>query len=283
MNIALTAGLGVAAGALCEGILMVMLLRMLTDAGAVRENFLGHKIPISLGISFPVSVMLTYLLYGICQWYQTSYHLFIVGLLAAALLGFIDDMLGARDTLGFRGHFGALRQGRLTTGGLKALGGGTLALFLAFFHGGGLADIILNTLIIALFTNALNLFDLRPGRAIKVFLFFLAIIIVVGRTNSEFPLLAPLVGAVLCYFPLDLRARAMMGDAGSNVLGMVVGYTSILSLSLAWRCGFLGFLILLHIYTEKYSLSQTIERYSLLRAIDQLGRGPSHGKRTTLG
>lgn len=281
MNTALTAGLGVLAGALFEGILLFLLLRMLIDVGAVRKNFLGDDIPVSLGVTFPLSVMLTYLLYGLFEWYDPSYHLFIIGLLASSFLGFIDDMLGARDTLGFRGHFGALCKGRLTTGGLKALGGGMLALFLAFFHGGGWADVILNTLIIALFTNALNLLDLRPGRAVKGFLLFLAIAIAAGWNNIDFRLLAPLVGAVVCYFPLDLRARAMMGDAGSNVLGMAVGYICILTLPLYWRAGLLGFLVLLHIYTEKYSISRTIERIPWLRAIDQLGRRPSHGKRTT--
>jgi UDP-N-acetylmuramyl pentapeptide phosphotransferase/UDP-N-acetylglucosamine-1-phosphate transferase len=85
--------------------------------------------------------------------------------------------------------------------------------------------------------------------------------------------MAPLLGAVLCYLPTDVRARAMMGDAGSNVLGFALGYYATTSLSLTARLTSLVFLIAIHLYTEKISLTRTIENNALLKAIDQLGRG----------
>src|SRR5690606_29750187 len=118
---------------------------------------------------------------------------------------------------GFKGHFGALLRGRLTTGGLKALGGGLIAFFLALFLSSSWYDVVLNTLIIALFANMLNLLDLRPGRAVKGYFIFLLLILLLAKGRVDWLLIMPVIGAVLVYFPYDLKAKVMMGDAGSNV------------------------------------------------------------------
>ena len=277
MNIALIAGMALLGGVIVEGLLLFFLLPMLQDAGSVRKNYLGNDIPVSVGLSFPLAMMLVLLVYALSGCYQNSYHWFILGLISISFLGFIDDMLGQRDTLGFKGHFGALFRGQLTTGGLKAMGGGIIALFLAVFIGGEWWNIILNTLILALFTNMMNLLDLRPGRAVKGFLIFVLVIIIIAMGRMDYLLLAPLLGAVLCYFPQDLQARAMMGDAGSNVLGLSLGYLAVTSLSLTARLGFLVFLLAIHVYTEKFSLTKTIENNVLLKTIDQLGRSKANG------
>ncbi|MDD3897493.1 MAG: hypothetical protein PHE82_00845 [Syntrophomonadaceae bacterium] len=278
MSIALIAGLAMLVGAVVEGVALYFLLNMLLAAGATRKNYRGNDIPVSAGISLLVSVILVFLFYVLIRRYDFSFHLYLVGIISICFLGFIDDMLGQRDTLGFKGHFGALFQGKLTTGGLKALGGGMIAFFLALSLsqleslGNGWVDILINTLIIALFTNMLNLLDLRPGRAIKGYLFFLFLIILMAAGKVDWLLITPLLGAILVYFPVDLKARAMMGDAGSNVLGLTLGYYSIIFLSLPYRAAVLLFLIAMHIYTEKFSLTKTIEQVPLLRLIDQAGR-----------
>ncbi|MBP8819755.1 MAG: hypothetical protein KBG91_04920, partial [Syntrophomonadaceae bacterium] len=228
------------------------------ESGAIRKNYLGNDIPVSVGISFPVSLILVFLFYALIQRYDFSFHIYLIGILSICFLGFIDDMLGQRDTLGFKGHFGALFKGKLTTGGFKALGGGIIAFFIALSVSGleslwnGWVDILLNTLIIALFTNMLNLLDLRPGRAIKGYLFFLFLIILMAGGRVNWLLIAPLLGVILVYFPVDLKARAMMGDSGSNVLGLTLGYYCVIYLSLPYRLGVLLFLIAMHIYTEKF-------------------------------
>lgn len=265
-------GLGAVTGALLEGLVIFFLIGMLTETGAVRKNFQGNDIPVSMGLSFPVVVMMVFLIYGMLQWYDDSYHLYILALMAVSFLGFIDDMLGQRDTLGFKGHFGALFRGRLTTGGLKAMGGGLVSFFTAFFVSDGWVAIIINTLILALFTNMLNLLDLRPGRAVKGFIFFTAIIIIIAGGSLDWLLVAPLAGAVLWYFRYDLAARVMMGDAGSNVLGFALGYLAVTELNFYARTGVLLFLIAMHIFTEKYSLTKIIEKSAFLRYIDNMGR-----------
>ncbi|NLO22105.1 MAG: hypothetical protein GX119_08915 [Syntrophomonadaceae bacterium] len=248
------------------------------ESGAVKENYLGQEIPVSAGISFPLVTMGIYLLYGIAGRFDWHFHIFLLGIMTISLLGLIDDMLGKRDVTGFKGHFKALFKGRLTTGGLKALAGGGIAFYLALtnptvINNISVGEVILDTLLIALFTNMLNLLDLRPGRAIKGFLFFLIPIVIMGLGNIEWMLIAPLLGAVLYYFVIDLRAGAMMGDAGSNVLGLTLGYLCVISLGLLPRLFILLGLLAIHWYTEKYSLSQTIEKVRVLKVLDELGRG----------
>jgi len=275
----IAAGLAVLAGALTEWVVLVLVLGLLSSVGAVAKNYQGIDIPVSSGITFPMTLLIVYLGMSLFVPPPATMHLLLLGLVFISFLGFIDDMLGQRDTLGFKGHFGALFQGRLTTGGLKALGGGLIALFVAYFSSSGGGNIVLNTIILALSTNMLNLLDLRPGRAIKGFLFFLLLLLLVSWESIDWFLLAPIVGMIVVYFSYDLKARTMMGDAGSNVLGFYLGYLVITHLSLYSRCGVLIFLIGLHLYTERYSLSQTIEANRFLYALDQLGRGEKHDQR----
>jgi UDP-N-acetylmuramyl pentapeptide phosphotransferase/UDP-N-acetylglucosamine-1-phosphate transferase len=267
-----TLGAGIV-GAAAEIIILYLIINMLKETGAVRKNYLDMDIPVSVGISFPLSVMIVYILYTIGSRYEDTYHLFLIGLVFMCWLGFVDDMLGKRDTLGFKGHFGAVFKGRLTTGGLKAIGGGLIALFIASFISDGWFNIIINTFIIALFTNTLNLLDLRPGRAVKGFIIFFIAMLTAAWGRIDFFLVSPLLGAVLVYFPFDLKAKVMMGDSGSNVLGFSLGYLAASSLSLNLRLLVLIMLVGIHLYTEKFSLTKTIENNIILKGIDQLGRG----------
>jgi len=260
------------AGILTEAVILHFLMDMLERSGAVRANYLGADIPVSAGLSFPLAVIAVFLLYAFFSLYRPGYHLFVFGLTAISFLGFVDDMLGRRDTLGFKGHIGELLRGRMTTGGLKAAGGFIIALFLAVFNAGGWASVVLNTFLLALFTNLLNLFDLRPGRAVKAYLLFLLLIITLARGQIDYYTVLPLLGAVLWYFPRDLKAVLMMGDAGSNVLGLALGYYCMTALPLPMRAGTVALLIAIHIYTEKYSISTTIEKVAFLKWLDGLGR-----------
>jgi len=263
---------GFLAAFVIEGIILYLLLPLLTSTGAVRSNYREEQIPVSAGISFAMTLLLVYLLYRLVNHEAEGSQLFMLGITAISFLGFIDDMLGRRDTTGFKGHLGALVKGRLTTGGLKALGGGLIAFYLALYISADWINIILNTLLIALSTNFINLLDLRPGRAIKGTFLLAAVIIAVAYQSMNWALVLPLLGAVVYYLPSDLKARAMMGDAGSNVLGLALGFWAAAYMPWLPRLLMLAFLIIIHWYTERYSLTETIERVKILRAIDQLGR-----------
>ena len=86
----------------------------------------------------------------------------------AAAFGGYDDLAGDGDRRGFRGHLGALAQGEVTTGAVKLGGIGGTGLVAAVVLGGAPADVAINAGLVAGGANLLNLFDLRPGRAIKV-------------------------------------------------------------------------------------------------------------------
>ena len=133
-----------------------------------------------------------------------------------------------------------------------------IALFVSFLITDQWQDWLLNTFIIALFTNMMNLLDLRPGRAIKGYLLFLAAIILIALGKIDYLWIAPLSGAVLAYFPFDLKAKSMMGDSGSNALGFSLGIWAACSLSLSARIAVLLLLIVMHLFTEKYSLTRLL-------------------------
>ncbi len=99
----------------------------------------------------------------------------------AGALGAYDDLAGRDDRRGFRGHLGALAHGEVTTGAVKLGGIGATGLAASALLGGGLLDVAVNAGLIAGGANLLNLFDLRPGRAIKVAVLAGAPLVAAGR------------------------------------------------------------------------------------------------------
>jgi hypothetical protein len=66
----------------------------------------------------------------------------------------------------------------------------------------------------------------------------------------------------------------MLGDAGSNVLGAMLGLSSVGWLTGRGRWIAIGALASLNILGEARSLGDVIERTPLLRDLDALGRQP---------
>src|SRR5690606_41992010 len=65
-------------------------------------------------------------------------------------------------------------------------------------------------------SNLTNLLDLRPGRSIKVFLLISVIMLFTNITDEYNFILYSIYGILFIYFPIDLKAKAMMGDVGSR-------------------------------------------------------------------
>lgn len=249
------------------------LMGMIVEAGFVRPNFRGDVIPLGVGIVFPLAAVgAVVLLYPFLpRLLQVSALAFSLALVAFTCLGLVDDAWGSRATSGLKGHLSGLLQGRLTTGALKAVAGGVLALFLSVVAGPG-PWIPVNALVLALSVNAINLLDLRPGRAGKGFLLVSLFVFIAGWGQWSLVFLSILVGSLVTYIGVDLKARAMMGDTGANALGAALGLTAVWVLPSATKLVYLGVLILLHLFAEKYSLTAVIAHNRLLDRLDRWGR-----------
>lgn len=247
---------------------------LLIESNVLRPNYKKDMIPVSMGIVFLPMLIINAI---ILAYFTTNFKdmlyifIFLFGLVSMFFAGILDDIIGNRDVSGLKGHFKSLLNGKLTTGGFKALFGGFIGLVISIAISKNIYDIVINTLIIALSTNLMNLLDLRPGRAIKG---YLLISIVLLSTLGEYTrnLLLLIFPNVIAYFNQDLKAKAMMGDTGSNVLGISIGILFVMGYSLKVRLIWLAFLIFIHILTEKYSLTKIIENNKFLNFIDKLGR-----------
>jgi UDP-GlcNAc:undecaprenyl-phosphate/decaprenyl-phosphate GlcNAc-1-phosphate transferase len=189
----------------------------------------------------------------------------------AAAFGTYDDLAGSGSRRGLRGHLGALLHGEVTTGAVKLGGIGATGLVSAALAGGAPADVAINAGLIAGCANLLNLFDLRPGRAIKVAAASGALIAAGGGAAE---VAAPL-GAALALLPEDLGERAMLGDAGANALGAMLGAAAAGALSRPARVALLAGIVALTGASEVVSFTKVIERTPPLRWLDMLGRRPA--------
>src|SRR5215467_7157759 len=191
----------------------------------------------------------------------------------SAAFGGYDDLAGSGSRRGFRGHLGALAQGEITTGAVKLGGIGATGLVSAMLLGGGPADVTVNTGLVAGGANLLNLFDLRPGRALKVALASGTLLAGGGRGGPSPAVAAPL-GAAAALLPEDLGERAMLGDAGANALGALLGLAAAASLPRPARLALLAAITGLTAASEVVSFTAVIERTPALRWLDMLGRRP---------
>ena len=247
---------------------------LLIESNVLRPNYKKDMIPVSMGIVFlPMLIINAIILAYFTTNFKDMLHIFIFlfGLVSMFFAGILDDIIGNRDVSGLKGHFKSLLNGKLTTGGFKALFGGFIGLVISIAISKNIYDIVINTLIIALSTNLMNLLDLRPGRAIKGYLLIsIVLLFTLGEyTRNHLLLIFP---NVIAYFNQDLKAKAMMGDTGSNVLGISIGILFVMGYPLKVRLIWLAFLIFIHILTEKYSLTKIIENNKFLNFIDKLGR-----------
>ncbi|HEX4090835.1 MAG TPA: hypothetical protein VHZ33_19160 [Trebonia sp.] len=194
--------------------------------------------------------------------------------------GVLDDLAGSGSRRGLKGHLGALAHGEVTTGAVKLAGLAATGLAGSLLIGGKRSDVLINAGLIAGGANLLNLFDLRPGRAVKVAALSAGLIAAGGATtgpdrSAGLAAVAAPLGAGLALLPEDLAERAMLGDAGANALGAMLGTAAASALPRPARAGLLAGIIALTVASEKVSFTKVIETTPALRRLDLLGRRPS--------
>lgn len=196
---------------------------------------------------------------------------------AGAVLGGYDDLAGTPAAKGLRGHVGALAHGELTTGGAKLVGIGAAGLAagaLARPRTDGVGPRLVAGLLVAGTANLVNLLDLRPGRATKAVL-LVAVPALWGSGPGGDVLAAP-VGSAAALLPADLGEQTMLGDAGANCLGALLGVAAAAGLRRRWTLGFaLAGVVAATLASERVSFSAVIEKTPALRAFDAWGRRPA--------
>ena len=256
---------------------------LFTLPALVRHNFRGRALPTAAGIVLPLAAVLVEGGRGVVASFgvgdgpaRGARLLVLAAALGFGLLGLIDDLAGgAGPERGFRGHLGALAHGRVTTGALKLFGGAVLALVIvAPFVGESPGRLLADAALVALCANLANLFDRAPGRTIKAGLSAFLVLLLAVRSAEDLTGVAVVVGASLGLLLDDLHERLMLGDAGSNVLGAVLGLGIVAACGEAARDMAVVAVGGLNVAGELVSFSRVIDAVPPLRAVDQAGRRP---------
>jgi UDP-N-acetylmuramyl pentapeptide phosphotransferase/UDP-N-acetylglucosamine-1-phosphate transferase len=276
-------------------ILAPAVLHMLSEGGHTRSNYRDRRLPYPFGVLIVAAALIALIplvllqrLAGSSVFHPEALPIAVYAL-GVATLGLIDDTLGedraglpappnpsgspARpNRRGWRGHGRAVLRGELSTGALKAAGSLGLALFAMSFEGLSKPRWLLAVGVLVLATNAFNLLDLRPGRAIKAFVLLGAGLTLGSLEMRPLWSLGLFVAPALAAGLYDLRERAMLGDTGANVLGALAGLWLVLTLSGTGQLIALALLVAITLYGELRSISALVERTPGLRTLDSWGR-----------
>jgi UDP-GlcNAc:undecaprenyl-phosphate/decaprenyl-phosphate GlcNAc-1-phosphate transferase len=247
----------------------------------VRRNYRGVPVPTGLGVAVLVGIAagmgLVALVHAIDPHAETPTIALAFGGFALLLLGFGFGLLGLFDDIaeqperGWRAHLPALLHATVTPGSLKVVGGGVIAFVFGASAATSIGWALIHAAVIGLMANLFNAFDVRPGRAGKFFILGGVPMAIVG-TVITVPMAAAL-GAVAAFLVFDLRERAMLGDAGSNAIGAILGGAVVAVHPTGWfEIALLGFLVLLTAIAEGPTLSAWIDRIGPLRAFDRAWR-----------
>lgn len=190
--------------------------------------------------------------------------------LAVGAVGVYDDLSGTAGSKGLRGHLAALQDGHVTTGAVKVGVIGLTGIAGSALVSDNVVDAAIGGAAVAGHANVLNLLDLRPGRATKAAMLH-APLALRGRGA---PIGAAALGAAAATMPDDLGERAMLGDAGANAVGALLGLALIAGESRPARLVHLAAVTGLTLASEKVSFTTVIESTPGLREFDQFGRRP---------
>lgn len=206
--------------------------------------------------------------------------------LGALAAGRYDDVAGARPgqraDKGFAGHLRALRAGRVSAGAVKVAGIGAAALLARVLEeprlGGRCGrswavrrSVLRDAALIAAAANLVNLLDLRPGRALKAVVLTGGLGALTAGATGRRRFAAPTLAAFVA-LPADVRERTMLGDAGANGLGALLGVAAVQT-SPTTRTILLVAVLGLTVASEQVSFSAVIDRTPPLAWLDRLGRG----------
>jgi hypothetical protein len=180
-----------------------------------RTNYTGRSVSLSAGLAAAAAVTA-----GAARVRPAAG----AAVLVAGLCGAYDDVAGYRRAdprRGFRAHLRALRDGEVTSGAVKLFGISAAALAAGARLKERPLDKLLAGVVIAGAAHAVNLLDVRPGRAAGAVLALGAPGLL--RSGTGAGLAAVAMGAAAAVLPDDLGERTMLGDTGAHALGAALG------------------------------------------------------------
>ena len=307
------AGIGV-----CAGLGYVLRRKRIKASQWERTNFHGVTVSLRGGVAMAGAAVASA---AVASAFSDQPRAALGGLVASlggGLAGYIDDVdQGAHDggkvAKGLKGHLGALAHGQVTTGVIKIAGIGASALAAsalvgskATSMGGKVADLALNTVLIAGAANLANLLDLRPGRALKATVLVAAPLSYFSCAAAKTPasgasvtsatqaaasakpvspastsgasaqrlLASGLNAAAITALVEDLQETTMLGDTGANAAGALLGTSLAANDSWKLRLGTALGVVGLILASEKVSFSKVIAANPALNWLDQLWRRP---------
>lgn len=314
------AGIGV-----CAGLGYVLRRKRIKASQWERTNFHGVTVSLRGGVAMAGASVASAAVASALSDQPRAALGGVVASLGGGLAGYIDDVdQGAHDggkvAKGLKGHLGALAHGQVTTGVIKIAGIGASALAAsalvgskATSVGGKVADLALNTVLIAGTANLANLLDLRPGRALKATVLVAAPLSYFSCADAKTPasgasvtsatasvtsgasgapsatpaapasasgasaqrlLASGLNAAAITALVEDLQETTMLGDTGANAAGALLGTSLAANDSWKLRLGTTLGVVGLILASEKVSFSKVIAANPALNWLDQLWRRP---------
>ena len=254
---------------------------LLRSSQGATTNYRGKSVPTVLGIAVAAAIFAaTLVVFSAVLWTHKSGRpevirrdaLFIVvGCLVVFLGGLYDDRVGGRAR-GLVAHFRELFQGNVTSGIVKLVAAVVAAVLVAWAYRPPLLVAILGVGVMAGAADLWNLLDVRPGRALKYF-FPVCLVLLLVSIDTQYALVASAaLGAAAGVSFFDLTERGMLGDAGSNLLGFVVGVGLFEGLPQWGLALAFAAIVALHWASETVTLSRMIESAPPLLWYDRLGR-----------
>ncbi len=274
---------GLALGLVAGRVLLGLLQPALSAPLFARTNHRGVAVPTAAGLVVAVAALGVEAALALADAARLTdlttsggvRVLTLSAVLGFGLLGLLDDLAGSGlDGRGFRGHLRALAGGRLTTGGLKLLGGMALAVTVVAPLGGRIGPVVVDALLVALAANLGNLFDRAPGRTTKVAVVAALVLALATGLDEELLGVAVVIGAALALLAADLGERLMLGDTGANAIGAALGFGVVITTSSSTRVVVALTLGALNLASEAVSFSRVIDRTGPLRVLDRWGRRP---------
>ncbi|MEC9488021.1 MAG: hypothetical protein UMV23_00825 [Halanaerobium sp.] len=239
------------------------------------NNYRGRQVISLFGLPLAVSLVVTYIFSPLWGVPPAGAVALVQVVIFLGLTGLIDDYFGKGtdpvQARGFAGHLGELLQnGRVTSGLLKLLLISLLGFYLALQQAVSFQDFLSSLLLVPLAANTVNLFDLRPLRAIKAFALFS--LPLAGGLEVFWQAYLPIPAVLLPYIPIEAREEGMLGDTGANLLGGLLGYFYLSLASWPVKASLSLLLLLINLSAERISFSCLICENPLLNYLDSLGR-----------